>query len=162
MPGAELGRGDIVTSFAGLRALVATNGAKAPSSVPREELIIKSNSGMLSMAGGKLTTHRRIAQRVVDTICRELGKPVEESPTLTTPLPGARPNPRRTVAPPQIPTAARMELASRYGSRAILIAALIEEAPELAEPLVRGMPGVGGGGRLRGALRNGGCGWRIL
>ena len=49
---------------------------------------------MLSIAGGKLTTHRRIAQRVVDTICRELGRPVQESPTLTTPLPGARPNPR--------------------------------------------------------------------
>ena len=89
----ELARGDIVTSFAGLRALVDTNLAKTPSSVPREEQILKSNSGMLSIAGGKLTTHRRIAQRVVDTICRELGKPVEPSPTLTTPLPGARPDP---------------------------------------------------------------------
>ena len=140
MPEAELGRGDIVTSFAGLRALVDTNRAKTPSSVPREEQILKSNSGMLSIAGGKLTTHRRIAQRVVDTICRELGKPVEPSPTLTTPLPGARPDPGRTVPAPEIPFAARMELASRYGSRATLIEAVIEEAPELAAPLSAGCP----------------------
>ena len=73
LPGAGIGRGDILTAFAGLRALVRGDGTRAPSSVSREELIIRGRSGMVSIAGGKLTTHRRIAERVVDMICRELG-----------------------------------------------------------------------------------------
>ncbi len=140
LPGAELGRGDIVSSFAGLRALIAGNGRNAPSSVPREELIVRSGSGMLSIAGGKLTTHRRIAQRVVDTICRELGRLVKQSPTLTTPLPGARPNPRPAARPLEIPDAMRTVLASRYGSRIRMLEALIETAPELGQPLCAGCP----------------------
>lgn len=122
LPDAGLGRGDIVSSFAGLRALIAGNGRKAPSSVPREEMIVSSGSGMLSIAGGKLTTHRRIAQRVVDTICRELGRPVQRSPTLTTPLPGARPNPQPALRS-EIPDAIRTELALRYGSRITMLEA---------------------------------------
>lgn len=140
IPDAKLSRDDIVSSFAGLRALVAGNGVKAPSSVPREEMIIGSASGMLSIAGGKLTTHRRIAQRVVDAICRELGRTVQDSPTLTTPLPGARKNGHPGRQPLEISGAKRAELMSRYGSRTTMIEDLIEAAPELAEPLAAGCP----------------------
>jgi glycerol-3-phosphate dehydrogenase len=140
MPGAGLGHRDVIASFAGLRALVGGNGATAPSRVSREEMIITSTSGMLSIAGGKLTTHRRIAQRVVDMICAELGADAGESPTLTTPLPGARPAAQSIAGAESIEPAARTELASRYGTRTGLIELLVEQHPRLGEPLCAGCP----------------------
>ena len=139
IPGAALRHQDVIASFAGLRALVG-NGSTAPSSVPREELIVGSKSGMLSIAGGKLTTHRRIAQRVVDMICRELEVTVQASPTLTTPLPGARPASDTGAGSDLIAPAARAELASRYGTRTGLLDTLMEQRPRLAEPLCAGSP----------------------
>ncbi|HEV3114562.1 MAG TPA: glycerol-3-phosphate dehydrogenase/oxidase [Candidatus Binataceae bacterium] len=140
IPGAGLRHRDVIASFAGLRALVRGNEASAPSRVPREELIVRSKSGMLSIAGGKLTTHRRIAQRVVDMICRELGVAVHASPTLTTPLPGARPASGGAAGSDRIAPAARAELVSRYGTRTGLLDALMEQHPGLAEPLCAGSP----------------------
>ena len=140
LPGAGIGRGDILTTFAGLRALVAGDGTRAPSTVPREELIIKGAGGMVSIAGGKLTTHRRIAERVVDMVCRELGRPVRESPTLSTPLPGARPTPPPAGSGNLIPLPVRTGLAMRYGSRMGKIDALIAQDQHLAEPLSAGCP----------------------
>ncbi len=140
IPRAELRHQDVIASFVGLRALVGGNDSTAPSRVPREELIVGSRSGMLSIAGGKLTTHRRIAQRVVDMICRELGAAVQSSPTLTTPLPGARPGSETGAGADRIAPAARAELASRYGTRTGLLDALIEQHPRLAEPLCMGAP----------------------
>ncbi len=139
LPGAALRHQDVISSFAGLRTLVDGNGSKAPSRVPREELIVRSGTGMISIAGGKLTTHRRIAQRVVDMICAQLGKPVGESPTLTMPLPGARP-PSRVATEAALSPAAQAELESRYGTRIGLLAALVEHEPKLAEPLCAGCP----------------------
>jgi glycerol-3-phosphate dehydrogenase len=139
LPAAALRRQDVIASFAGLRALVNGNGAQAPSRVAREELILHSPSGMISIAGGKLTTHRRIAQRVVDMICGQLGRPAGPSPTLTAPLPGARPG-WGAAAAPLLPPAARAELESRYGAYAGMLEALIKQDPKLAEPLCAGCP----------------------
>ena len=140
LPGAGMGRDDILTAFAGLRALAGGDGTRAPSSVSREELIIRGRSGMVSIAGGKLTTHRRIAERVVDMICRELGRPAGGSPTLTTPLPGARTAPSPGGDGNRIPSTAQAGLAARYGSRVALIDALIAADQHLAEPLCAGCP----------------------
>jgi len=140
MPDAGLRRQDVIASFAGVRVLVGGDGFISPSRVPREELVIPSKSRMVSIAGGKLTTHRRIAQRVVDMICREAGVAAGASPTLTTPLPGARPAANQTTAAESIAPAARAELASRYGTRIGLIEALVANHPQLGEPLCPGCP----------------------
>ncbi len=95
LPKIKLTSADVATSFAGLRALVIREDEKSPSAVPREETIFESASGMLTVAGGKLTTHREIAQKVVDRVMREMGRSVGVCPTLTTPFPGARPLGRR-------------------------------------------------------------------
>ena len=90
LPKIKLTEDDIASSFAGLRALVISGDEKSPSAVPREETIIESASGMLSVAGGKLTTHREIAEKVVNRLMTKLGRNVAASPTRTEPLPGAR------------------------------------------------------------------------
>ena len=143
MPAASLSADDVAYSFAGLRALPIGEPGRAPSKVPREEIAIESGSGLLSIAGGKLTTHREIAQKIVDDLMQRLGRPSGHCPTLETPLPGARgvvaALPRGDAA---VPGDVASILANRYGSRASMVAAIIAEHPELAERIVAGCPAV--------------------
>jgi len=78
--------GDVVASWAGLRPLLHEDG-KAPSEISRKDEIMTADSGLISIAGGKLTTHRRMAERVVDLVVRRLGRRTEPCRTATVPLP---------------------------------------------------------------------------
>jgi len=90
LPGIKLTVADVASSFAGLRALVtAGERSEAPSKVPREEVILESRAGLITVAGGKLTTHREIAQKLVDRVMKELGKPTGVCPTLATTAAGS-------------------------------------------------------------------------
>ncbi len=60
---------DIISSFAGLRPLVSED-AKTTGSVSREHKIIEDAPGLLTIAGGKLTTYRKMAEDVVDKLSR--------------------------------------------------------------------------------------------
>jgi glycerol-3-phosphate dehydrogenase len=144
LPGIKLAPSDVAFSFAGLRALVHRDGARSPSAVPREETILESRSGLITVAGGKLTTHREIAERVLRHAMKALCRPAGKSPTLTVPLIGARPGldgDDRTLA--ALPAEVRGVLSGRYGSRAATVAGLIDERVELAEPLAEGCPAIG-------------------
>jgi glycerol-3-phosphate dehydrogenase len=66
-PGAGLTTNDIRSVYAGVRPLVADADAESPpSDVSREHELIDSSSGLISMAGGKLTTYRVMGQLAVD------------------------------------------------------------------------------------------------
>ena len=140
LPGVRAGAGDVVSSFAGLRALVHPGGAQAPSSVPREETILESATGLISVAGGKLTTHREIAEHVVDRVMARLSRAKGTCPTLETPLIGARPVDDDGRALAALAPQVREDLLGRYGTRAAMVADLIAEHPELAQPLAPGCP----------------------
>ncbi len=145
LPDIRLEISDVLSSFAGLRALIRPGDARSPSAVPREDKVLESASGLISVAGGKLTTHREIAERVVDRVMVKLSRPAGKCPTLRTPLIGARPieidsDPQAIEA---IPGEIREILAGRYGTRAAIPAALMVDRPELAEPLAPGCPVVG-------------------
>jgi glycerol-3-phosphate dehydrogenase len=144
LPGAALTIADVAASFAGLRAL-AVGGGSAPSSVSREEVIVESRSGLISIAGGKLTTHREIAERIVDRAASILGRGAGRSPTRDTPLPGARPieiedpgGAARVFA--ALPADLREAMTARYGTRAIVAANLMRQSPALAQPLAARCP----------------------
>ena len=148
LPGIKLTNADVATSFAGLRALVREKDGAAPSSVPREEVILESTSGLITVAGGKFTTHREIAQKLVDLVMKRLGRPAGICPTLTTPFPGARPLEKGeesggAAVMRTIPGAAAEILKARYGTRAPIVARIASRRPELAQPLSRGCPAVG-------------------
>lgn len=64
-PSAELTLGDIRSWWSGLRPLIHEEG-KSASELSRKDEIFESPSGLLSIAGGKLTGYRRMAERVVD------------------------------------------------------------------------------------------------
>lgn len=62
---------EVISSWAGLRPLIHEEG-KDPSELSRKDEIFVSDSGMLSIAGGKLTGYRMMAKRVVDRVFNNL------------------------------------------------------------------------------------------
>ncbi|UWX54798.1 glycerol-3-phosphate dehydrogenase/oxidase [Maribacter litopenaei] len=62
---------DIVSSWAGLRPLIHEEG-KSASELSRKDEIFVSDTGLISIAGGKLTGYRKMAERVVDRVVEKL------------------------------------------------------------------------------------------
>jgi glycerol-3-phosphate dehydrogenase len=71
-PGADVTQKDILSTFAGVRPLVADPTSANPSAISREHLIWEEASGLLCIAGGKYTTYRTMAQQLVDRAVRIL------------------------------------------------------------------------------------------
>ncbi|MEN1783923.1 MAG: glycerol-3-phosphate dehydrogenase/oxidase [Bacteroidota bacterium] len=90
-PDIELNMEDIVSSWAGLRPLIHEEG-KSASELSRKDEIFTSPSGLLSIAGGKLTGYRKMAERVVDRVVKKMGEEqaadLKECHTDTIPLCG--------------------------------------------------------------------------
>ena len=61
---------DIESGWSGLRPLIQKPG-KGPSEISRKDETFLSPSGLITIAGGKLTGYRKMAQRVVDRIAKE-------------------------------------------------------------------------------------------
>ena len=60
-------RADVLSAWAGLRPLADTGESQGPTSkISREHTITVSNSGLLSVTGGKWTTYRKMAEDVLD------------------------------------------------------------------------------------------------
>ncbi len=77
-----LARDRVRGAFAGLRPLVDT-GAAETADVSRRHLVRTSESGVVSVLGGKLTTYRRMAEDAVDLAVRQRGLRVGPSGTAT-------------------------------------------------------------------------------
>jgi glycerol-3-phosphate dehydrogenase len=70
-PDVQLKKEDIKSSWAGLRPLIHQDG-KSPSELSRKDEIFVSEEGLISIAGGKLTGYRKMAERVVDKAMQNL------------------------------------------------------------------------------------------
>lgn len=79
---------DIVSSWAGLRPLIHEEG-KSASELSRKDEIFTSDTGLISIAGGKLTGYRKMAERVVDQVAKKLEEDydVEVKPCTTESIP---------------------------------------------------------------------------
>jgi glycerol-3-phosphate dehydrogenase len=66
-PKINLHKGDIESNWAGLRPLIHEDD-KDPSELSRKDEIFISDSGLISIAGGKLTGYRKMAHRVIDAV----------------------------------------------------------------------------------------------
>ncbi len=82
-----LTRADIASAWSGVRPLVGEEG-KSASDISRKDELWTGPAGVLSIAGGKLTAYRRMAERVVDQIEEALGRKVGKCRTAKEPLPG--------------------------------------------------------------------------
>ncbi|MFC1964111.1 FAD-dependent oxidoreductase [Chloroflexota bacterium] len=74
MPDTELGRERVRFVYSGFRPLLSANSQDLePSSVSREDVLEVAPSGLITVVGGKLTTARLIAIRVLDRVVKRLG-----------------------------------------------------------------------------------------
>lgn len=64
---------DIISSWAGLRPLIHEEG-KSASELSRKDEIFTSDTGLVSIAGGKLTGYRKMAERAVNRIAKKMGE----------------------------------------------------------------------------------------
>jgi glycerol-3-phosphate dehydrogenase len=70
-PTVKLTAQDVLSHWAGLRPLIYEEG-KGPSELSRKDEIFHSPSGLITIAGGKLTGFRKMAEKVVDLVARKL------------------------------------------------------------------------------------------
>jgi len=70
-PAINLSLDHIESTWAGVRPLIYEEG-KDPSEISRKDEIWESNSGLLTIAGGKLTGYRKMAEMVVNRVINEL------------------------------------------------------------------------------------------
>ncbi len=165
-PDYELTPDDVIATWAGLRPLMAPEGDDSDaddiseSDVSREHQIIIGEDGLITIAGGKLTTFRRMSAELVDKavkLLRLAGKlpdDLREPKTDRRPLPGARGWPEgddetvfrnltdRTVdaSDGHLDEDTAGFLVYNYGMRAPELARLVADNPELAEPITEGRP----------------------
>lgn len=88
-PPAELKSADVLSTWSGLRPLLKPDDESAGASAVSREHMIYDAPGFVTIAGGKLTTFRRMAAEVVDHATLQLGVDTKSS-TATRPLPGAQ------------------------------------------------------------------------
>lgn len=74
-------REDVLSVFAGLRPLVRDTTAKDSKKLARDHVIVVSESGLVTLTGGKWTTCRRMGQDVVDRAAAEAGLTLKPSRT---------------------------------------------------------------------------------
>src|SRR5690625_6352297 len=72
-PFLEITADHVQSSWAGLRPLIAQDG-KNPGEISRKDEIFISDSGLISIAGGKLTGYRKMAEDIIDLVSKQFKK----------------------------------------------------------------------------------------
>src|SRR5262249_53051036 len=92
---------DVITTFAGVRSLLRCD-SRGPTARPREHRIVRHGENLLSIAGGKYTTYRAIAEQAVDLLREIVPGSFDTCRTAMMPLPDHPPPPtgeRLTASP---------------------------------------------------------------
>ncbi|MEZ4318024.1 MAG: glycerol-3-phosphate dehydrogenase [Myxococcota bacterium] len=161
-PGHPLTHDDVIATWAGLRPLMSPqsddgDGEVDESSVSREHQIVVGQDTLITIAGGKLTTYRRMAAEVVDKAVQVLrmksgaAQRLHAAHTDVEPLPGAVGWPEdddheavakrvREASANKLPIETARLLANTYGMRGIDLARMTVGQPVLAAPLIDGRP----------------------
>ena len=142
-PAARLGADDVIATYAGLRPLIAAP-AHTASSTSREHEIVREADGVVTVAGGKLTTFRRMAEQTMDLVVdllRDRGhdRPIGPCLTRTRPLPGAG-APGPGFADHELAPDVRAHLLNAYGARSAEVLSDLDGAPELARRIDPELP----------------------
>ncbi len=127
---ALLGRERVRAAFAGLRVLPGGEGDTVEAK--RETVYSRGPAGMLSVAGGKLTTYRRIALDTLEHLRSDLG--LHRLDRRPWPLPGATGLGSVTL-PAELSDETRKHLLGLYGALAAEVVAPAADDPSLLEPL---------------------------
>lgn len=156
LPSVRIRPEEITATWAGLRALIRAEGVP-PSQVSREHVITEDPDGLITIAGGKLTTHRRTGAEITDHLLRwfersgQAHSPLKSIDTAHLPLPGAVDWPEDddgqivakridTLVSGRLPAETTRYLADRYGTLGLALAREAARDERLLAPLVPGRP----------------------
>jgi glycerol-3-phosphate dehydrogenase len=157
-PGANLTPDDVIATWAGLRPLIAAPPNVDESEISREHEVFTRNDGLVIIAGGKLTTYRRMAREAVNktiNLLEELGdlerNTIKRESTKGRPLPGAvgvEPSDlegvaavgRRLMQEHKLDVDTATHLCGVYGSRALELGAMIVADRSLGERMDHELP----------------------
>ncbi|HEX7405830.1 MAG TPA: glycerol-3-phosphate dehydrogenase [Candidatus Nanopelagicaceae bacterium] len=137
---------DIIGIYAGLRPLVSNKSESSTTKLSREHTVDRPAPGFVSVAGGKYTTYRIMAEDVVDLALKELPGKAADSVTDNLPIVGAD---GYHALVRQIPIIALetnfseqtiVHLLNRYGSLINEVLELIVADSDLGRPLTENLP----------------------
>ena len=138
-PGAQVKHDDVISTFAGLRPLVSAPGS--PSALSRKHVILEDESGLITITGGKLTTHRLMGEQLTDYVekrlAEEFGVHAHSECRTKEPLEGAQ------IGRVQVSSADEpvdRHLVEAYGSDATWVLAYAEGNPSLGKRIVPELP----------------------
>ncbi len=138
-----LTEGDVLGVYAGLRPLVDQEGL-TESQLSREHVVRRPIPGLVTIAGGKYTTYRVMAEDTVDACAPDLGGDLPPSTTAITPMLGAATPEEAVRELAGHPGAALLDadhltrLSRRYGRLLVELLDQVADDPKLAEPLPGG------------------------
>ena len=149
---------DVLATWAGVRPLIR-EGSKSTRDTSREDAVWLSPPGLITVAGGKLTTYRQMARRVLELADPDLGPaPGPPDRTATVPLPGAVVGPAgleayhaarsRDLIEAGVEQAVVERLCWLYGKQLDDLLALAADDPSWLEPLHPEVPALRGEVRL--------------
>lgn len=126
----EVRRGDVLAAWSGIRPLVTDPNSKDTQSICRNHLVAVSDSGLVTIAGGKWTTYRAMAQDTIDAAIQEHNLPAGSSKTIGLLLQGAEDwSPTlyiRLVQDYGLESEVAQHLASTYGDKAFEVAKIAQ------------------------------------
>ncbi|GKU80840.1 glycerol-3-phosphate dehydrogenase/oxidase [Niallia sp. NCCP-28] len=139
-PSVKISPADIESSWAGVRPLILEDG-KDPSEISRKDEIWESESGLITIAGGKLTGYRKMAQTVTDLVAKHFeqnGKKFGTCLTKHLPISGGDVGGSRQFKEFQLKTLQKgvdagltesdaLAIVNKYGSNAEFIYQLVKE-----------------------------------
>jgi glycerol-3-phosphate dehydrogenase len=134
--------GDVLGTYVGLRPLLQSRAGE-PAAMSRESRLIESPGGLLSIAGGKFTTYRCMAEQVTDAVARRLGSRMQSRTRRFkldgTPrekwedfLPGET---ARLEANYGLDSGTARHLVQRYGRHGSVVASYLDNDPKLRQPV---------------------------
>ncbi|WP_420633383.1 glycerol-3-phosphate dehydrogenase [Candidatus Palauibacter sp.] len=154
LPASKLGPEDVISAWAGLRPLVAPTAAGDEGAVSRDFEVHEHPHGIFTLSGGKLTSHRRMAEETVDRVQAFLapaGVPAARKvDTDKVPLPGARfrdlgtlrDGIRARAGTHGLGTDTADRLTRAYGTRAERVLDLVQRDRRLGEKILPERPHV--------------------
>lgn len=153
LPASKLGPEDVISAWAGLRPLVAPAAdGDDEGAVSREFEVHQHPPGIFTLSGGKLTSHRHMAEATLDRVQAFLApagvKAIRKVDTDKVPLPGARfrdlealrSRIRARARSQGLERASADRLTRAYGTRANRVLDLVDRNPRLGERVVAGRP----------------------
>lgn len=137
----------IVSGFAGARPLVSSGESESTKKIARDDVIeVDPSSGLISIMGGKWTTHRAMAEDTINTVQKALELPVTDCSTRFHVLHGgegfSRDLSEKLIAVYRIAEETAQHLAAKFGTAAWKVLQLVAENRRLAEPILASIPAI--------------------